>query len=396
VTAVLTVSELFWPEGGGAELATYLTLQILAKHGFSVTVVTGTKNPVKIPNVKYYTTPMLRSANRLTRWTLMEVLSTTTFFKQLLKNHDILYIPQAAYPLIPVAKKMNRRVIVHLHNYMPIRYTGVKYYFEPDVVDHAYEIKLALFHERRVQKSLLRTLLMPLSYLAYIKSKSWIAQADKIICVSHRQAELVTKNMPQLRNKVDVIYNPPPPEFANTDLPPKKRLGDEKVLLYLGGSSYIKGFHLILKAINKVSKKCKVKLVMAKVYDRKLPSHIYVVYSDLPHREVINLYSEAYALLFPSVVEEPLPYVLVESMLTGTIPIAARVGGVPEITKGTLAKHYTFTPGDVDDMVDKIDTLLAQPKEHIIDIGLKLKEHASKLFNIDQIKNKLLSAFGKS
>jgi len=395
VTAILTVSELFWPEGGGAELATYLTLQILAKHGFSVTVVTGTKNPVKIPNVKYYTTPMLRSANRLTRWTLMKALSTTTFFKQLLKNHDVLYIPQAAYPLIPVAKRMDRRVIVHLHNYMPIRYTGVKYFFEPDVVDHAYEIKLALFHERHVQKSLLRTLLMPLSYLAYIKSKSWIAQADKIICVSHRQAELIAKNMPQLRNKVDVIYNPPPPEFVNTDLQLKKRLGDEKVLLYLGGSSYIKGFHLIHKAINKISKKYKVKRVMTKVHDRKLP-YSYVVYSDLPYKEVINLYSEAYALLFPSIWEEPLPYVIVESMLTGTIPIAARVGGVPEITKGTPAEHYTFTLGNIDDVVDKIDTLLAQPKEHIINIGLKLKEHASKLFNIDQIRDKLLSVFGKS
>jgi glycosyltransferase involved in cell wall biosynthesis len=395
VTAVLTVSELFWPEGSGTGLVTNLILQILAEHGFSVTVVTGTKNPVKIPSVIYYTTPMLRSANRLTRWTLMEVLSATTFFKQLLKSHDVLYIPQAAYPLIPVAKKMNRRVIVHLHNYMPIRYTGVKYYFEPDIVDHAYEIKLALFHERYVQKSLLRTQLMPLSYLAYVKGKSWIAQADKIICVSHRQAELVTKNMPQLRNKVDVIYNPPPPEFANTDLPLKKRLGDEKVLLYLGGSSYIKGFHLIHKAINKISKKHKVKLVMTKVHDRKLP-HSYVVCSDLPYKEVINLYSETYALLFPSIWEEPLPYVIVESMLTGTIPIAARVGGVPEITKGTPAEHYTFIPGDVDDMVDKIDTLLAQPKEHIIDIGLKLREHASKLFNIDQIRDKLLSAFGKS
>jgi glycosyltransferase involved in cell wall biosynthesis len=395
VTAVLTASELFWPEGGGAELATYLTLQILAKHGFSVTVVTGTKNPVKIPNVKYYITPMLRSANRLTRWTLMEALSTTTFFKQLLKSHDILYIPQAAYPLIPVAKKMDRRVIVHLHNYMPIRYTGIKYYFEPDIVDHAYEIKLAILHERYVQKSLLRTLLMPFSYLAYIKSKNWIAHADKIICVSHRQAELVAKNMPQLRNKVDVIYNPPPPKFANTDLPLKKRLGDEKVLLYLGGSSYIKGYHLIHKVINKISKKYKVKLVMTKVHDSKLP-HSYVVYSDLPYKEVINLYSEAYALLFPSIWEEPLPYVIVESMLTGTIPIAARVGGVPEITKGTPAEHYIFTPGDVDDMVDKIDTLLAQPKEHIIDIGLKLKEHTSKLFYIDQIRDKLLSAFGKS
>jgi glycosyltransferase involved in cell wall biosynthesis len=135
---------------------------------------------------------------------------------------------------------------------------------------------------------------------------------------------------------------------------------------------------------------------MAKVYDRRLLPHSYVMYSVLSHREIISLYSEAYALLFPSIVEEPLPYVIVESMLTGTIPVAARVGGVPEITKGTPAEHYTFTPGDVDDMVDKIDALLAQPKEYIIDIGRKLKEHASKLFNIDQIRDKLLSAFGKS
>jgi len=151
-------------------------------------------------------------------------------------------LPQAAYPLIPVAKKMDRRVILHLHNYMSIRYTGVKYYSEPDVVDHTYEIKLALFHERHVQKSLLRTLLMPLSYLAYVKSKSWIAQADKIICISHRQAELVTKNMPQLRNKVDVIYNPPPPELANTDLPLKRGWATKRCCFTLVGQATLKDF----------------------------------------------------------------------------------------------------------------------------------------------------------
>ena len=44
-----------------------------------------------------------------------------------------------------------------------------------------------------------------------------------------------------------------------------------------------------------------------------------------------GLHSRAYALLSPSIWEEPLPYVVIKSMLMGTIPIAARTGGVPEV-----------------------------------------------------------------
>jgi hypothetical protein len=35
MTSILVISEIFWPEGGGAELATFLILDMLAKHNIT-------------------------------------------------------------------------------------------------------------------------------------------------------------------------------------------------------------------------------------------------------------------------------------------------------------------------------------------------------------------------
>jgi glycosyltransferase involved in cell wall biosynthesis len=119
MASILVVSELFWPEGGGAELATYLILDILAKHNFGITVVTGTKNPAKIRGARYCIAPYLRGSNRIVKWVKMEMLGLDKSFKEMLNNHDILYIPLAAYPLIPLVKRNGIKVVVHLHNYAP-------------------------------------------------------------------------------------------------------------------------------------------------------------------------------------------------------------------------------------------------------------------------------------
>jgi len=41
---LLVVTERYWPEGGGGELATHLILNMLRKC-FEIIVVTGSKNP---------------------------------------------------------------------------------------------------------------------------------------------------------------------------------------------------------------------------------------------------------------------------------------------------------------------------------------------------------------
>jgi glycosyltransferase involved in cell wall biosynthesis len=73
--------------------------------------------------------------------------------------------------------------------------------------------------------------------------------------------------------------------------------------------------------------------------------------------------------------------------------VASRVGGVPEIVEGTLAKKYMLTPGDVGGLVDRIEKLASQPKGAIVDAGVKLREHVLRLFDSGEIESKLLSLF---
>jgi glycosyltransferase involved in cell wall biosynthesis len=80
-------------------------------------------------------------------------------------------------------------------------------------------------------------------------------------------------------------------------------------------------------------------------------------------------------------------------MLAGTIPVASRVGGVPEIIRGSPAEEYLFTPGDTNEFIDRIKKLLSQSKRDITDIGMKLREHILRLLNEERIESKLTSLF---
>jgi glycosyltransferase involved in cell wall biosynthesis len=404
MSSILVVSEIFYPEGGGAEKATYLILRYLAQHNFKITVVTGTKNPVKIPGVKYYITSYLKPSNRLIRWMLTRLLATNSYFIRLLKEHDILYIPLATYPLISLAKKKGLRVIIHLHNYMPIRYSSVKYFFEPDVMNTLDEFKFAISHELRAHGSIIRTLLSPLSYTTYLLNKRQIREADKIICVSRRQAEILARNDPYLLNKIEVIYNPILPELLNGDVTGKK-LNETPTFLYIGGDSFIKGFHILLQTLRLLGKQgIRAKFILAGAYNQQsvgilksiVNNHDYLdiqLLGKVEGKEILRLHQETWALLFPSITEEPLPYAVVEAMALGTIPIASKVGGVPEIVRSSPAKDFLFKPGDTYDFIEKLKALTTQPRETVVNLATKCREHVVKMFKEESLERKIVEAF---
>ena len=123
-----------------------------------------------------------------------------------------------------------------------------------------------------------------------------------------------------------------------------------------------------------------------------LPSNC-VALGELPYWGVVGLHSRAYALLFPSMWEEPLPYVVLESMLMGTIPIAVRTGGVPEVVVGSPAEDYLFTPGDANEFMDKIEAVLTQSRDYLLDVGVKLRGHVLKLFSTEYVENRIVGLF---
>ena len=392
---ILVISEIVYREGGGAELATYLILKILSKEGFKITVLTSTRNPEPIPGVSYYTTSLLKPLDRVRRFFNVEMLKRQEWFRKLLKSHDILYIPQAAYNLIPQAKKLGLKIIVHLHNYTPIRWHGVVYYFEPERPTLMQELKVAIYNEVHQHGDPKRLLGLPASYLIYLVTKQTLKEADYIICVSRRQAGIILKQIPELAEKIRVIYNPLP-NIPKTNLAKSKK----PTLLYSGGDNYIKGFQTLLEALPKIMKYNKnVEVILtgrygkttevlkqiSKSVDKRIELLGYV-----SRNKLLNLCAKSWATIVPSIWEEPLPYVVMESMILGTIPIASKIGGIPEIVNGTPAERFLCSPNDPTELIERLNEVTAMDRKDLEQIGYKLQRQTEKKFNPIRVMKDIL------
>jgi glycosyltransferase involved in cell wall biosynthesis len=395
---VIVLSELFWPEGGGAELATYVIAGILSKF-FEVTVVTGSRNPAVLPGVKYVYEPLLARREKPFLWLNFSRLVRTERFEELIRGADIIYIPRLAFPAIPYAKEMGKKVVVHLHDYIPISYSAAVL---APYEEHRRRIALndlALECWKGVKYCTGAALLWWLPRVA----SNWIARADKVVCVSKRQAEIISDSAPGLRSKIEVVYNPLPPELVNVSL--EKSPSNIPTFLYVGGDRYVKGFHILLQAMGELGKRgVKARFILLNSYSQRSLKTLKALsekYGNIEinlvgrieHRELLSLHRGAWALVFPSILEEPLPYAVVESALLGTVPVASRVGGVPEVVEGTPAEEYLFAPGSAEELAERVEALASQPRERVLEVGAKLRERALKLFDVERIESELAGLF---
>jgi glycosyltransferase involved in cell wall biosynthesis len=393
---ILLFSKLFWPEGGGGELATYLIARnILSKH-FDVTIVSGTRRPE----------PDVLKAARYVRWSALEsklkpvewfkLVANTKHIRGLIEGAEVVYITShTLIPLAVIAKtlKPSVKVVLHAHNYQLLTFTSVV------LAGRGPDMATDIMVEYGEHGSLLRAILAGLGHYVNIVNRIALNYVDKVICVSRRQCEILVEHIPELKGRTTVIYNPPPP------LPGIGRnLDEEPTLVYTGGGSYIKGYHLALKALTRIVARLKCRIYMIHVKEVGNAKRIVESISQtlngrlipldrIPHKEYLALLRRTWGLLLPSIAEEPLPYAIVESMLTGTIPVASRVGGVPEIVEGTPAEEYMFTPGDVGELLDRVEKLVSQPRGAIVDTGMKLREHALRLFNMKEITGMFVNLF---
>jgi glycosyltransferase involved in cell wall biosynthesis len=399
MTRILAICEHYWPKGGGGELATHLILDILRKR-FDVTVVTSTRNPSRLSGIKYIYEPLLSKQKKPILW-----LNTLRFvhsqrFQKLLRESDVVYIPRFAFPIIPYAKKLGKKVVVHLHDYILISYTA---------------IVLAPYEEHKHRITLDDTMLECMKSLRHCAgvsllwwlpklARKWVSQTDKIICVSRRQAEIIANQAPELRDKIEVVYNPLPPEIINAE--PRKELDDTPTFLYVGGDSYIKGFHILIQTLNKLGKQgVKARFILTNRYsprsleilkqlsDKYKNLEIQVL-GRIEYSKLIELHRKTWALLFPSIWEEPLPYAIIEASLLSTIPIASKVGGVLELFAGSPASDFLFAPGNVEELTDKVLQLINNKNTDVIrELGYDIRDHIAKVFNLRTIESKILRVF---
>ncbi|MEM0051310.1 MAG: glycosyltransferase family 4 protein [Desulfurococcaceae archaeon] len=365
---ILIIIPTYWPEGSGGTLATHLIIKHLSQTGrFDITVLTGTRNPEVVPGVRYVVDPFVRFVEK--RFSIPRLVKER--YGKLIEKHDVIYTVYA-YPFIPVAKKLGKRVIVHLHDYRPVSPSSV-------ILANQAEnptLKLALdsfkvkWFERKDSKSLFLNIGEVVRTPLIAK---WVNEADTVIAVSRRHAELLVKLLPSLKDKLVVIYNPPPPVPRI-----RKELAGTPTFLYVGGESFIKGFHVLMQAIETALREgVKARFIFTNRYGNQAQRIISTINKNygnviyltgrIPYTKVLNLYRQTWALLFPSIWEEPLPYAPIESVLLQTIPIASKVGGIPELLSPFIDDTLLVKPGDVKALQERIIRLSSLQKGELHD-----------------------------
>jgi len=392
---LLVITERYWPDGSGGELATHLIIDILRKEkALEITVITGSRNPMRLPGVRYIYEPLLSVEGKPLLWLNVSRLIRRGEFRKILQESDIVYVPGFMFPIIPYAKNMGKRVIVHLHGYAPISYTSV---ILAPYEEHKHKIAhddIRLECMRDAKHCISAGLLWWLPMLI----KKWVSQADKIICVSKRQADIITDLAPELAGKVEVAYNPLPPELINANI--NKEIDDVPAFLYIGGDAYIKGFHIVMSIIK--GWRSKARFILTGINNRELINALsklndkdrkIEIYPRLNRDKVIKLHSRSWAFLFPSVVEETFGYAVIEAALSKVIPITFQVGGISEIVKGTFTENFIIDVYNIKQFIEKMYFISSLSSNDIITLGDKIRNDILKKFDVETIKNDLIKEF---
>lgn len=393
------VAPTYWPEGSGGTLATHLIVKFLSQTGrFDVTLLTGTRNPEVLPGVRYVVDPFVKLVEK--RFSIPRLVEER--YGNLVEKYDVIYMVYA-YAFIPIAKKLGKMVIVHLHDYRPISPSSVILANQVDnstisgLITESFKVK---YYERKSVKSVFLNIgeIARTSLIA-----KWVSEADTVIAVSKRHAELLTKVLPPLRDKLVVVYNPPPPISRI-----KREPAEIPTFLYVGGEGYLKGFYVLIEAIKMALKEgARAKFVLTNKYSslaRRIISRINKVYGNtihltgrIPYIEVLNLYKRAWALLFPSIWEEPLPYAVMEAILTQVIPVSSEVGGVPEIIVSDELREFMVKPNSPEMLCQKIADISSPGSFHKLytsDLAIGFEGNTQYLFyNFDSTREALKRVF---
>lgn len=395
---LLIVSEAFFPEGRGGELATYLYAKLLNNSGVDVRVITASTSSItkgKIDGLIIYKIP----TRKLTKYSIMSKIPILFkgYSKRLFEWSDIIYMT-GWFPAIPFIKhKFRKSVVVHLHSSFPACPIGTAY----DLTRYSLCTLNKLFprciiciksYERFNAKGVLETMfssilnsIIGLGYINFLK------YADAVIFVSKFQRELVLKRLQTTANRFFVIYNPLP------KLPYIPVKGDD--FGYFGGTNPLKGFRVLIHAWSKVCSKYNSKLHISlaekllkhKVTFEKMKINLYGKLSGHIYDEV---YKNIKAVLVPSVAPEALPYVVSEACLRGRVVIASRVGGIPEQVKG-LKGIRLVEPGNVNELAEMIEEVLMMDKKEAVELGMKNREDILRKFDNSKIVNCLIYVFEK-
>jgi len=374
---VLFLSELFYPQGGGAEWATYLYANMLSKSGFTVAVITnrtaGEPETSKDGDITIYRLSLFEKRANV-KYSILRRFDVllSSFLRKMIRWADVVYVPRYWYSAIPVSKSCGKPVLVHLHDYVSVCPLAILYNTSEEAVcrrtSFSCPTACIYLYEKSQGKKLNTSLPSAVLNSTFGHYMRWLGNiADATIFVSHEQKRLTLAKGFLSRAKTYVVYNPQP------EIPYTAMEGDG--FAYFGGYSLMKGYRVLCKALRNISHN-QVTL-RGTGFNQQSRNSFRISDKVEFHRngwvqahEMREVYRSSRAVIVPSICPEPLPYVIYEALLNGRLIIASRIGGIPEQTVG-YSGCYLFTPGDYKELSNLIEYVSSIDREEALEIGLR-------------------------
>ncbi len=294
-----------------------------------------------------------------------------TFDMSLAYNLDVLMFNLAYFQNNFLFLKENRPII-HVHDWIsiPLAYVAKKLLDLPVLIT---------FHTLNAQYFLNGPL-----ELCTVLELTGLSNGDAITCVSKSLKDEIIDYRHQITatfSNVSVILNGfSPNRFQRNLLNPtvqvrakQEVLPEQNILLFLGRLIPQKGVDLLLDAFAKVlDRGIKAKLLIIgegvnKTYYQTYANHkgfgkLVEFLGWIPDLELPNYFNQVDYFIVPSRYE-PFGLVILEGQYFGLPPIAARVGGIPEILHDGI-DGILFEGNNSDDLADKLIFTITHPESY--------------------------------
>jgi len=298
---------------------------------------------------------------------------------------------QISPSIIPVAKKHSIPIVMHLHDYKVIC-PNYKLYSQNEICRKCKGHKYYNCLKRRCLKNSIPKsfLAMVESYLHNVLLKTY-EKVDLFIAPSQFMKNVCAEfGLPE--EKIKVVYN-------SVDLgkyqPGNLVIDKDGYLLYVGRLSSEKGVHFLVKVMEKVNKKKKLKIAgtgpelknIEELINKLGLNQQIETLGPKYGKELIEIMDKAKAIIIPSVLPENMPLSMLEAMAMGKVVIAPNAGGIPEVIKNE-ENGFLFETGNNGDLSNKINDLnkfnLNLVSEKTRETALKFDQnyHLGRIINI--------------
>lgn len=385
---ILQVNKYNYLRGGAEKYFIELSKE-LERAGHQVAIF-SMRHPKNLPSLweKYFVSRVSFSENSLYYSLLRPFRVLYSFeakrkFSKLIKKFkpDIIHIHniyhQISPSILPVAKKYNIPVVMHLHdyklicpNYQLLSQGQICYRCLPNKYSQC--IKQKCFKDS-FWKSLLATIEMTLHHkILHIYKKN----INLFIAPSNFMKRTVTAfSWPD--DKIKLIYNFP--QKMNFDI--KSEIGDYG--LYFGRISKEKGINVLLEALSLSKTKIKFKIVgsgpeeknyLASVKALGLSEQVEFLGPKFD-KELFEIIAKAKFIVLPSIWAENMPLTLLESMMAKKVVLVSKTGGLPELIDDR-ENGFVFKNGDARNLARVIDSL---PNYNLMEMGEKAQKRVEDL-----------------